>query len=108
MNAPKHLSAEARRIWNKMVAEWNFDDSTLMILRQALEAFDRLNQAREAIARDGLTVADRFGAQRAHPALIVEKDSRLALLRAWRQLGLDIEAPGQIGRPAGGGGGGRR
>jgi P27 family predicted phage terminase small subunit len=101
MNVPKHLTAEARRIWRNMVAEWQFDDATLMILRQALEAFDRLNQAREAITRDGLTILGPSG-QRAHPALLVEKDSRNALLRAWRQLGLDVEAPLAHGRPPGG------
>lgn len=99
---PKHLSAEAKRIWRQVVAGWELDEGALLVLRQALEAFDRLNQARELIDHEGIVVTDPSGRRRAHPALAVEKEARLALLRAWRQLGLDVEPPGPIGRPAGG------
>ena len=36
-----------------------------MLLRAAAEAWDELQAAREAIARDGMTYTDRFGAPRA-------------------------------------------
>lgn len=99
---PKHLSDEAKSIWRQVVAGWEIDEAGLLVLRQALEAFDRLNQARELIDREGIVVTDPSGRKRAHPALAVEKEARLALLRAWRQLGLDVEPPGPVGRPAGG------
>ena len=43
----------------------------------------------------------REGPSRAHPALGIAKDAELVLLRAWRQLGLDVAAPGKPGRPQG-------
>lgn len=98
---PKHLSREAKAIWRQVVQGWEMDEGGLFILRQALEAFDRLNQARELIDREGIVVTDPSGRKRAHPALMVEKESRLALLRAWRQLGLDVEPPLPVGRPPG-------
>ncbi len=56
---PKYLSAASRRIWREMVAEWDFDGATLVILQTALEARDRMHEAREAIARDESTSVSR-------------------------------------------------
>ncbi len=58
----------------------------------ALEAFDRMREAQDAIRKDGAYVDGRFG-MKAHPALGIERDSRTAFLRAQRELGLDLEAP---------------
>lgn len=100
---PDHLSAEAREWWQKIVTGWELDESALLILRQALESFDRLVEVQKQIREDGLTVRNyKTGATSAHPLLRVEKESRNLLLRAWRQLGLDMDPPGPIGRPPGG------
>lgn len=100
---PKHLSAEARRWWRRVLAEYGIEDAAgLMILGQALEAYDRLREAQELIRRDGLIIATpATGAKHLHPAARVEKEARTLLLTAWKQLGLDIEPPGPIGRPPG-------
>jgi len=90
--APGHLSAEARRWWDRITAGWSLDDAGLLILQAALEAFDRLRQAQAVVAEDGVVVEDPSGRKRAHPALSIEKESRLALLRAWKQLNLE-QAP---------------
>lgn len=53
--------------------------------------------AQRAIKRDGLMVKGKL-----HPATTVERDARLAMLRAIRQLGLDIEPlHDRPGRPGG-------
>jgi phage terminase small subunit len=93
---PKHLSRSARAWWRRIAEGWQLDDSSWLLLQVALEAYDRLTQARETIERDGLVVDGRL-----NPACQAEKDSRIALLRAWRQLSLDVEPPGPVGRPAG-------
>jgi P27 family predicted phage terminase small subunit len=81
------------------VEEWEVGRDGLLVLQVALEAYDRLCQARRLIDTEGIIITDPSGRRRAHPALMVEKEARLGLLRAWRQLGLDVEPPGPVGRP---------
>jgi P27 family predicted phage terminase small subunit len=63
------------------------------LLQLAGEAWDRCQQARQAIAADGITIKDDRGNIRAHPAVQIEKDSRIAFARIIRELDLDVEAP---------------
>ena len=44
---------------------------------------------------------DRFGKPKTHPALAVEKDNKIIFARLMRELNLDIEPPGNTGRPPG-------
>ena len=81
---------------------WELDDSDQLLLQTALESFDRMRQAQALIRAEGITViSKRSGVSHVHPAIRIETDSRSSLLRAWKALGLDIEAPGFTGRPAG-------
>ncbi len=75
-----------------MVAEYVLEAHHLALLERACEALGRLVEARDAIARDGAYVEGRFGV-RAHPALAVEAQSRIAFARIVRELGLDLVAP---------------
>ena len=71
----------------------------LRILTAACEAWDRCCQAREVIDREGLIYTDRFGSPRARPEISIERDCRLAFMRAVRELDLDTEPPTQPRRP---------
>jgi P27 family predicted phage terminase small subunit len=98
--APGGLSAEAKRWWRKIVAEWNLDDAALLLLENAMSAFDRMREAQAAIAADGITVTDRFGQVKQHPATLVERDSKATLLRHLKSLNLDLEPlHDRAGRP---------
>ena len=98
--APKHLRPETRKWFRHVVTEWEgLEAHHIRILTVACEAFDRCCQAREVIDREGLTYLDRFKAPRARPEIGIERDSRLAFLRAVRELDLDVEPPTQPGRP---------
>ncbi len=103
--APKGLSRQAGRWWRKLVAEYAIDDEAgQLILLMAMQAFDRMHQAREELAKDGvtLTVTDRFDQVKTHPLVAVERDSRAQMLAALRQLNLDIEPlRDRPGRPPG-------
>ena len=90
--APAHLSLESRRLWRETVKTYDLEPRHEAILLVALEAFDRMREAQAAVAKDGAYVVGRFGLK-SHPGLSVERDSRLAFLRATRELGLDLEAP---------------
>jgi phage terminase small subunit len=93
--APPHLSETAREWWNKITAGWDLDDAGLLILQAALESFDRAEQARSIIAADGL-----FLDGKPHPAARIERDARAAMLTALKQLHLDVEPVGPVGRPS--------
>ena len=99
---PDHLSREAKNWWRKINGEWELGADALLLLRGSLESFDRCEQARKLLDKDGLVVLDRFGQQKAHPAASIERDSRLQMVRCWRALNLDVEPlrPGP-GRPSG-------
>ena len=42
-------------------------------------------------AADGITITDRFDQVKPHPATVIERDSKLTLLRHVKALGLDLE-----------------
>ena len=99
---PDHLSREAKGWWRKINAEWELGADALLILRSALESFDRCDQARKLLDKEGLVILDRFEQQKAHPAATIERDSRLQMVRCWRALNLDVEPPRSgPGRPPG-------
>jgi phage terminase small subunit len=76
-----------------MVADYDLQAHHLRLLTLAGEAWDRAAEARERIAADGAYAEDRFGQLRAHPAIAVERDARLAFARLIRELALDDEEP---------------
>jgi len=101
---PKHLSREARRIWKQLNETWELKNSpdALLILRTALESFDRLQQARLVLDADGCVIKTQTAAGDVkilkHPALEAEKSARGGLLQAFRMLGLEFENSGLKGR----------
>jgi P27 family predicted phage terminase small subunit len=100
--APAHLSAEARRLWYKIARTYtDFDEYGFLVLRVALESFDRLQEARRAIEAEGVTYVTETGYKREHPALKTEKSSRDGFIAAIRLLGLNIDLPAGLGRPPG-------
>ena len=104
MKTPSHLGPNGRSFWTAVQSEYEIEDAQgLALLRVAAEALDRLEQARQILAKDGLTQLDRFGVPKQHPMLTTEKDARAGFLAATRALGLEPhedEKP-QQGRPPG-------
>lgn len=99
---PKHLSAESCAFYRRIATDYDITDSGgLLTLGQVCESLDRMRDAQAIIRKEGLMLTDsKTGKRRAHPALIVEKDSRWALLQALKALNLDIDLTAKVGKPA--------
>jgi P27 family predicted phage terminase small subunit len=88
---PRHLSKEAKVWWKRLNEKWVLDEPSLLVLEHLLEAFDRMREAQATLAEKGSYFEDRFKQWKAHPATLVERDSRQAVLRGLKALGLDLE-----------------
>lgn len=92
--APKHLNLIERRLWFRLVNEFDFRDSASQaVLQTACEAAMRARRCREQIDRDGEAVKDRFEQIKPNPLLGPERDARAAFLSAMRSLNLDLGSP---------------
>ncbi len=97
---PKGLSPAARKLWREICSDWLLDRPALLVLKAGLEAHDRMLEAQLILAVDGPIILDRFHQKKMHPAALVERDSRAAMLAALRALKLDLEPPrDRLGRP---------
>jgi P27 family predicted phage terminase small subunit len=97
--APSHLRRETAEWWRSVHKGYELEPHHMRLLTMAAETWDRAQQAREAIAKDGLTVGTRDGGLKAHPAVGIERDCRLAFARLVRELDLDTEGPSDHRRP---------
>src|ERR1017187_7437388 len=101
---PAHLSDKAAEMWRAMVADYTMsgDCVGLGLLEAALSAFDRAEEAREILDKEGLTVSGDRGQSKAHPLCAVERDSRSAYIAGIKALRFDVVSarPGP-GRPPG-------
>jgi P27 family predicted phage terminase small subunit len=95
MTPPKHLSSESKKTYRRVAEEYDLTPDAEMLLRAALENWDRAQAARELVTAEGLVQ----GGKR-HPAIDVEKQAYGLFQRFMRQLGLDILPPGPVGRPS--------
>lgn len=97
---PVHLSAEIAAWWRSVTRDYELEDHHLRLLQAAAEAWDRMQQAREALANHGgLTFTDSSGNLKLHPAEAVERNARTAFARLVRELDLDAEGPADRSRP---------
>ena len=106
--APDHLSDEMKAAWRSLVRRYKFQGHHLRLLTLACEAWDRRAQARSELDAGGLTVTNRHGELRPHPAAAIEPDSAIRFARLIRELSLsdddvvdDIRPPRLSGRYAG-------
>ena len=99
---PKTLSPAAASWWKRLHAEFDLgDEGPAFLLESALRAFDRMNEAAALIDKHGVCTLDRYGQLKPNPAVNVERDSRSAMLQAFKSLNLDVLPPLKVGRPGG-------
>ena len=92
-SAPDHLSPAMKAWWNSIVAEIDLEPHRLRVLEAACGAWDRMVEARKAVAEHGLTYSSKDGDPRPRPEVAIERDARIAFARLVRDLGLGTPIP---------------
>jgi phage terminase small subunit len=90
---PDTLSQRAATFWREINERYVLEPHDLERLRACCEAIDVIDASEAAIRSDGRFVNDRYGTPKAHPAINVARDARQLLLRAIRELNIDVELP---------------
>ena len=100
---PPHLSARSKVFWRLMVNDYALDDPPAReLLMRCCDSMDRADSARTILSEEGLTVTDRYGQVKPHPAAGLELQSRTAVARLLRELRVldppEEERPPRMGR----------
>lgn len=96
---PKHLTEPTRRWIREVLRNFELDQHHFRLLCLAGDAWDRAQQAREAIAEHGITYTDDKGLPRKRPECAVESDATIRFARLVRELGLDAAGDPEQPRP---------
>lgn len=94
-----HLRPETRKWVVGVRSGYELEPHHDRLLVAAGECWDRLQQAREALAEHGLTFTAADGTPRSRPEVAIERDSRIGFARLIRELDLDVDAPPAASRP---------
>jgi P27 family predicted phage terminase small subunit len=94
---PTGISARAKRLFRAVVRDYELSDAEVELLRCACEALDRADAAAKIVRAEGLTVLDRYGSPKTHPAVDVEARSRALFARFVGQLGVKLPPTEDIG-----------
>lgn len=89
--APSHLEAATAAWWRHVAGRFELEQHHERLLTAACEAWDQAQAARVELVSAGMFYEDRFGQPRAHPAVAVERDARIAFARLVRELDLDSD-----------------
>jgi len=85
------LRGRAADLWRDVQAAWSLNAPALELLRCAVEALARADEAAEIVSRDGPVFVDRWGQPRQHPAATLELNHRGQAARYLQALGLTLE-----------------
>ena len=96
---PAYLQQKTCTWFSEVLKDYELEPHHVRLLTLAAEAWDRCQEARKILGREGLTFTDRFSAPRVRPEVAVERDSRLAFARLLRELALDVEEPDEMRPP---------
>jgi len=85
---PKDLATRGRAFWRQTLAVFELSEVEMQLLRECCRLLDECESLREAVDREGTTVAGSPGQVRVHPALSELRQHRLALGRLLAQMAL--------------------
>jgi hypothetical protein len=85
------LRGRALELWRSVQAEWSLNAPALELLRCAVEALSRADEAAAVVNREGAVFVDRWGQPRQHPAAVLELNHRGQAARYLQALGVTLE-----------------
>lgn len=95
--APVFLFKTGRAAWERICSELELGEiDDLALLERICGSLDREAQARRTIRDEGAYLEDRFGRKYAHPALGVERQSRIAAANMLSKLRGALRADQQL------------
>lgn len=97
-DTPSYLRLETRRWFATVASEYVLEEHHLKLLELAAAAWDRMQEAREAIDEKGAVFINRFDEPRPRPEVKIEKDAATAYARFLRELALDVDPPQEAPR----------
>ncbi len=97
--APRDLSVRGRAFWRSTLGAFQLSEVELELLKECCRLLDECESLREAVTKDGTTVAGSTGQPRVHPALAELRQHRLALGRLLSQLALPDVDGGVLATP---------
>lgn len=96
---PAHLLPATKRWFESVLEDFDLEPHHIRLLTLAAESWDRGQQAREIVDKQGLTFVDRFGSPKARPEVSIEQNARIGFARLLRELALDVDGPSEAPRP---------
>jgi len=100
---PADLKGPGRKLWRELVQRYTVEGCE-PVLGELCRLFDRLQEVRDRLGAEGLTITEADGAStRKHPLVDSEPKLSAAFVKAWKTLGLDkeTEPAKHRGRPGG-------
>ena len=69
LKAPAHLRPDTKAWWLSVHQDYDLEGHHSRLLTLAAEAWDRCQEARSLLAKDGIVIGGREAAARPHPAV---------------------------------------
>ena len=86
---PSHLSKKSAEYFRKFLEDYDCEDSDIEVLTRVCESMDRCEEARAGLKKNkSLVTLDRFGVEKAHPLVAIERQASLAVINGIKALGV--------------------
>jgi phage terminase small subunit len=86
---PATLSKKSAAYFKKFIDDYEIDEAAIEVLIRVCESIDRADEAAAGLKAHGsLITKDRFGCDRAHPLVMIERQARAAVIDGIKSLGV--------------------
>ena len=95
---PSYLEPSTQEWFRSVLDEYQMEPHHIKLLTAACECWDRMQLARAAIEKYGLTMTDpKTLVEKARPEINIERDSKIVFMKLLRELNLSESPPDSRG-----------